>query len=196
MLASERWVWSWWPTAALVFSTAVVSSLAFPCCSGERQKYTWNIITIFFNRLAWIDFDLDFDTFQGAWGLIFYRSWHFSGCLRHNFDPNHFSGCLRPNFDTHWHFSGCLRPAATRLSWLAASVPSQGKRLFPNLCVSIFGFMMWEMFFLLCNLVTMYLIWWQHGSWGTLPILSSGQTNNLWFADFWSSGQSFSLKMQ
>ena len=70
MLASERWVWSWWPTAALVFSTAVVSSLACPCCSGERQKYTWNIITIFFNRLAWIDFDLDLDTFQGAWVLI------------------------------------------------------------------------------------------------------------------------------
>ena len=36
----------------------------------ERQKNTWNIITIFFNRLAWIDFDLDFVTFQGAWVLI------------------------------------------------------------------------------------------------------------------------------
>ena len=63
---------------------------------------------------------------------------HFSGCLSPNFDLNYFSGCLRPNFDTHWHFSGCLRPAATRLSWLAASVPLQGKRLFPNLCVHLF----------------------------------------------------------
>ena len=35
-----------------------------------RWETKIHMITIFFNRLAWIDFDLDFDTFQGAWGLI------------------------------------------------------------------------------------------------------------------------------